>query len=104
VADPARVVARVLGAIMRAVVKEAPDLRTIAAFGGETAITLLRALGLSRLCPLREHWPSVVESSVVRGGRETTFITKGGGLGPTDLLPRLIEICREEGDAPCASA
>ncbi|MFO7957974.1 MAG: four-carbon acid sugar kinase family protein [Candidatus Brocadiia bacterium] len=103
VTDPARAVARALGALARAVVGESPELHTLAAFGGETAITVLRVLGLDRLRPLRERWPSVVESSVVRDGREMIFITKGGGLGPTDLLLRLIEICGREGDAPCAS-
>lgn len=104
VTDPARAVARALGAVARAVVEESAELRTLAAFGGETAIALLRALGLDRLRPLRERWPSVVESSVVRDGRGMTFITKGGGLGPTDLLPRLIDVCKREGEAPCASA
>ncbi len=60
-------------------------LDAIAVFGGDTALAIVRAFGLTRLDPIGEILPGVAVSAI----GALTLITKAGGFGPPDLLPRL---------------
>jgi uncharacterized protein YgbK (DUF1537 family) len=53
-------------------------------FGGDTAFSILEALGSKTLVPRGEVVPGVPVS--ILPGRELTFITKAGGFGPVDIL------------------
>ncbi|MGD8238515.1 MAG: four-carbon acid sugar kinase family protein [Armatimonadota bacterium] len=87
--DHCAAVAEALAAIAAAIARRWDGLGAITAFGGDTAVVLLRALGLTTLRPRRELWPGVIECASRLGGRDMAFITKSGGLGPEDLVPRL---------------
>jgi len=86
---PPRAVAAALGALAAGVVRRSGALGALAVFGGETAISVLRALGRTSFRPRRRLWPGVIECSLSLDGREVGFITKCGGFGPEDLVLRL---------------
>jgi uncharacterized protein YgbK (DUF1537 family) len=72
--------------VERQVLERVGRFDAIAVFGGDTAFTVLRALGCSTLLPLGEVVPGVPVSVVPLARRELTFITKAGGFGPADIL------------------
>lgn len=63
-------------------------LDALAVFGGDTAFALVRALRETRLEPIGEILPGVAVSTAGR----LTLITKAGGFGAPDLLPRLRDL------------
>ncbi|MCS7043707.1 MAG: four-carbon acid sugar kinase family protein [Bryobacteraceae bacterium] len=61
----------------------------LAVFGGDTAREVLRRFGDPPLHPAAEPMPGVVLSWFEACGRRWWLITKAGGFGRPDLLPRL---------------
>jgi uncharacterized protein YgbK (DUF1537 family) len=62
-------------------------LDCLVVFGGDTAYSVLRALGVSIVVPVCELFCGVPLS---RAG-ELHLVTKAGGFGPVDLLPKIRE-------------
>ncbi len=62
---------------------------TLIVFGGDTARTLMKEFGVQTITPLREALPGVPVSRIEVNGRPLTLITKAGGFGGPDVLPRL---------------
>lgn len=62
-------------------------------FGGDTAFGVLNAIGRPIVRPIQEILPGAPLASVRLPGRDADLwvVTKGGGLGPVDFLPRLRE-------------
>jgi uncharacterized protein YgbK (DUF1537 family) len=56
-------------------------------FGGDTAYSILRALGASTVIPVCELLPGIPISRV----GELQLVTKAGGFGPVDVLPKIRE-------------
>lgn len=69
-----------------------PEIRGVAACGGDTAVALCRSLGAAGEYPLEEVIPLAVYGKLVGGGRDgLPIITKGGMIGGEDTLIR----CRD---------
>jgi uncharacterized protein YgbK (DUF1537 family) len=62
---------------------------TIVVFGGDTARALMAALGVRAIDPIGEALPGIPISTIVYQGRPLTLITKAGGFGAPDLLPKV---------------
>lgn len=62
---------------------------TLAIFGGDTAYTVLRQLGVTVVEPVLELTPGVVASRFRLGDRILWLLTKAGGFGAPDLIPAL---------------
>ncbi len=62
---------------------------TMIVFGGDTARSLMNALGVHEIELIGEALPGVPVSRIIHGGRPLTLITKAGGFGKPDLLPQL---------------
>ena len=84
-------VAEALGGLTAALMEREPAPGSLAVFGGDTAVAVLRALGGTTMRPHGELWPGVIESTMPVGGRSVTVVTKSGGFGPEDLVARLAE-------------
>ncbi len=82
-------VAEALGGLTAALMEREPAPGSLAVFGGDTAVAVLRALGATTMRPHGELWPGVIESTMPVGGRSVTVVTKSGGFGPEDLVARL---------------
>ncbi len=65
---------------------------SLAVFGGDTAVAVLRALGCSTMRPHAELWPGVIESTMSLPARDVTVVTKSGGFGPEDLVQQLVRM------------
>jgi uncharacterized protein YgbK (DUF1537 family) len=63
------------------------SLDCLAVFGGDTAYSILQALGVSTVVPVCELFCGVPLSRV----GELHLVTKAGGFGPVDLLPNIRE-------------
>ena len=72
------------GAIVRDILGRT-QVDCLVVFGGDTAYEILRALGVSTIIPVGELFPGIPLS---RAG-ELQLVTKAGGFGPVDLLPRI---------------
>jgi uncharacterized protein YgbK (DUF1537 family) len=57
-------------------------------FGGDTAFSILRALGASTVIPVGELFPGIPVSRL----GELQLVTKAGGFGPPDVLSNIREI------------
>ena len=62
--------------------------------GGEIAVRVLEALGVSTIQIAGEVAPGVPWGRISVDGRTVTFITKAGGFGDDDILLRVIELLR----------
>ena len=62
--------------------------------GGEIAVRVLEALGVSTIHIAGEVAPGVPWGRISVDGRTVTFITKAGGFGDEDILLRVIELLR----------
>ena len=62
---------------------QAGDFDALIVFGGDTAYSILRALGITTLDSIAEILPGVPVSHIPGG---PLLITKAGGFGPPDLL------------------
>jgi len=58
-------------------------------FGGDTALALWNALGITELRPLGEVLPGVVVS--VSADEKRIFVTKAGGFGGPSLIAEILE-------------
>jgi uncharacterized protein YgbK (DUF1537 family) len=102
-ADVPETVAAGLGALAGAIASQAESTGALAVFGGDTTVAVMRALGCTRMRPLIELWPGVVEALVEFRDHHLTFITKSGGFGPDDVVPQLMRMYSEDRSQPCAS-
>lgn len=75
------------GKIVRDLVCKA-RLDCLIVFGGDTAYGIVQALGESILVPVRELFPGVPLSRM----GDLKLVTKAGGFGPVDLLPKIREL------------
>lgn len=75
--------------LAQAMLRRIETIDTMIVFGGDTARSLMNALGIREIEPLGEALPGVPASRIISGGRELTLITKAGGFGGPDLLPQL---------------
>jgi uncharacterized protein YgbK (DUF1537 family) len=87
-----RRVVEALGTTLAPVVVRA-DPAAVIATGGETALTLARAVGASGLDVRDELEPGVVRSALA-GGPGTTIVTKAGAFGDPGTLVRALGILR----------
>ncbi|WP_407648177.1 nucleotide-binding domain containing protein [Devosia rhodophyticola] len=65
---------------------------TLLISGGETAASVLAALGVKSLEVAGEIFPGVSRSLATIGDRPTTVFTKSGGFGDPDALSRLVAV------------
>lgn len=80
--------------------REESDL-ALAVFGGDTAVALMRVLGVQTLEPLAELCPGVPCSLLQIEGRQLGLVTKAGGFGPPDMISQLIKFL-QRGSCPCS--
>jgi len=78
-----------LDKLTRAALERVGAVDTMIIFGGDTARSLMKALGIREIEPLGEALPGVPVSRIIHSGRPLTLITKAGGFGGPDLLPQL---------------
>jgi uncharacterized protein YgbK (DUF1537 family) len=64
-------------------------------FGGDTAYSVLQALGALDLKPLSEVLPGIALSSSLHLQNPFSVVTKAGGFGQQDLVPQLRAKLRE---------
>jgi uncharacterized protein YgbK (DUF1537 family) len=98
VSDVPQAVAERLGRIAARAAAGCPALGAVVAFGGDTAVALLREMGISLLRPVCEPWPGVVISESAIGAGGPAIVTKCGGFGPPDLLEKLERMCEQSHD------
>jgi uncharacterized protein YgbK (DUF1537 family) len=73
-------------------------VRTIAAFGGDTAFSLLQELNVQDVVPVREICQGTVACRLPTScGAGFDFISKAGGFGPVDVVQRMREALGREG-------
>jgi len=65
-------------------------------FGGDTALAVLEALGVSTVEPCRELIPGVPFSVVRMETRDLALITKAGGFGDSDTLLSIRDLLEKE--------
>lgn len=84
--------ARHVGRLVRQIL-QAVQIDLLVVFGGDTAFGVLQALGRPLVWPIAEIVPGAPFASLRQPGRDSCLwlVTKGGGLGPVDFLPRLRE-------------
>ena len=81
-------VAAGLGAVLSGLI-EHPDLGTLLLTGGDTLLQCMNALGVRKVEPVGELESGIVLCRFSYRGKEHAVITKSGGFGEEDLLPRL---------------
>jgi uncharacterized protein YgbK (DUF1537 family) len=64
---------------------------TVVMSGGDTALAVFRALGVTDAVLLRELSPGVATGTVHLDGRPLTFVTKSGGFGDSGALVRIAQ-------------
>jgi uncharacterized protein YgbK (DUF1537 family) len=69
---------------------------TLVLFGGDTAFSVVDALGIRSARPVREISQGVVVSRAEQAGKEIGLVTKAGGFGPPDILLRIRETLGKE--------
>lgn len=65
-------------------------------FGGQTCQAVVDRLGAKYLVPCRRLQPGVIELVLRREQGDLTLVSKSGGFGREDLLPRLRETFKEK--------
>ncbi len=90
-----RTVSRAIGGLVREIVSLVRP-STLVVFGGDTAIGVVEALGIRSFQPIREISQGVVVSRAEHAGKGLGLITKAGGFGPPDILPRIRETLGKE--------
>jgi uncharacterized protein YgbK (DUF1537 family) len=78
-----------LGNLTQAALERIGAIDTMIVFGGDTARSLMNALGVRDIEPAGEALPGIPVSRIISDGRPLTLITKAGGFGGPDLLPQL---------------
>ena len=68
---------------------EEPALGTLLLTGGDTLLQCMNALGVRKVEPIGELGSGIVLCRFSYRGKEHAVITKSGGFGEEDLLPRL---------------
>lgn len=81
-------VAAGLGAVLSGLI-EHPGLGTLLLTGGDTLLQCMNALGVRKVEPIGELESGIVLCRFSYRGKEHAVITKSGGFGEEDLLPRL---------------
>jgi len=62
------------------------DVGTLAVFGGDTLISVLRAVGEDGIYPIQEIQAGIVHSTFIFQGSSMNLITKSGGFGTQDCI------------------
>lgn len=75
---------RLIGMLM-----EEDSAGTLAVFGGDTLISVMRTIGCDGISPVSEIESGVVLSSLTYKDRKMSLITKSGGLGNRDVIVRI---------------
>jgi D-threonate/D-erythronate kinase len=78
--------AQTIGAMVRGILTHR-QFEALTIFGGDTAYGILSAIGEPALYPLGEIVPGVPLSKAA--DRDLYLITKAGGFGPVDVLPKI---------------
>ena len=84
-------IAEILGTIAKYLFHENPD-STFLITGGDTLISFMKSLEVTEMCPIEEILPGVVAAEFIHAGVCHQILTKSGGFGEKNLLPRLSEI------------
>jgi uncharacterized protein YgbK (DUF1537 family) len=79
-----------LGVFISRIFKTA-KLDSLVVFGGDTAIGILRALGCRGIVPREEIAPGVAISESIVCQHKFDIVTKAGGFGEDDILPKIYE-------------
>lgn len=85
-----------LGKVISAILPKA-GFPTLAVFGGDTLIGVLKALQVNGIVPLGELSPGIVVSRISGASRELTLISKAGGFGEKDAIMRIINCTKGKG-------
>ncbi len=83
-------VARNMGELVKKVL-EFNCIGTLVVFGGDTAVSVIKALGCDGIVPLEEIIPGVVASRVIGADKALLLITKAGGFGSENVLQEIEE-------------
>ena len=81
-------IANALGTVLAGLIEE-PALGTLLLTGGDTLLQCMNALGVRKVEPIGELESGIVLCRFSYRGKEHAVITKSGGFGEEDLLPRL---------------
>ena len=81
-------IANALGTVLAGLIEE-PALGTLLLTGGDTLLQCMNALGVRKVEPVGELESGIVLCRFSYRGKEHAVITKSGGFGEEDLLPRL---------------
>jgi len=63
--------------------------RTLTVFGGDTLSAIARALHGNRIIPIEELLPGIPISKLDSSDKEFFIVSKAGGFGPDDVLPKV---------------
>jgi len=67
------------------------NVGTLAVFGGDTLISVLRAIGEDGIYPIQEIQAGIVHSTLIFQGSSMNLITKSGGFGTLDCILQMIK-------------
>ncbi len=74
-----------IGKLVKQVIDRS-GIGTLIVFGGDTAVSIMNALGCDGIIPVREIVPGVAVSKVAGNGYNLKLITKAGGFGDESVL------------------
>jgi uncharacterized protein YgbK (DUF1537 family) len=80
-----RLVARALGDLVGRILRFHGRLTPVV-FGGDTAIAVMKTLGLPKVLPIEQIAHGVVVSRMINASIDLPLITKAGGFGPPTLV------------------
>jgi uncharacterized protein YgbK (DUF1537 family) len=90
--DPAGVARELAGRTPELIEKHGVD--GLIVFGGDTALSVIDALGCTRLASVGEAAPGVPVSVAFTPEREITVVTKAGGFGSDNVVEQIVEALR----------
>lgn len=82
-----------LGRIVFEILRTA-SFSSIAVFGGDTLIGILKAMAITGIRPLEEISPGIVVSRMADVTQRLSVVSKAGGFGDEDVLMRIISFLR----------
>ena len=82
-----------LGRIVLEILRKA-SFSSIAVFGGDTLIGILKAMGITGIRPLNEIFPGIVVSRMADVTQPLSVVSKAGGFGDEDVIMRIISYLR----------
>jgi 4-hydroxythreonine-4-phosphate dehydrogenase len=85
-----RLIAKNLGNLAKEVAKRT-DLETVVIIGGDTAVEVIGALGISGVVPWEEISTGAVFSKSIGKARRVNLITKSGGFGEEESIIKIMQ-------------